>query len=236
LQLHAPRRNVISNGSGDIASADADRIEMTTSRGQSWGQIGDTPWLWPLVVAAGAIFGAASIYPYYFVPGPAHILGNSAAIWLLLAFLIGIVAGRPLRSAVAGTMLLVALVATFFAISHLLYSSVHVARLTVFWLCTALIGGPFFGLSGAAWRSGDPLWRGVTAALVGSAFVSEAIAFQGSEGIGRLLEVLLGVALTILLTSGRRQRLVALCTFPFGVGFGLLGWAWFKLAVVLVFR
>jgi Family of unknown function (DUF6518) len=209
---------------------------MGTSPGLSSREVGSTPWLWPLVVTAGAVVGAASTYPYYFVPGPAHILGNSAAIWLLLAFVSGVAASRPIRGAVAGTLLLVALVVTFFAISHLIYSVEHVARLTMFWLCTALVGGPIFGLSGAVWRGGDAVWRGVTAALVGSTFVSEAIAFQGNEGIGRLLEVILGIALTAFLTAGLRQRLVALGTFPFAVGGGLLGWAWFNVAVMLVFR
>lgn len=219
-----------------LGSRDAQRTNLTAPRDRSSRRIGRTPWLWPLAVAAGVTFGAASIYPYYFVPGPAHILGNSAAIWLLLAFVIGIAAGSRLRGAVAGTLLLVALVVTFFTISHLLYSGEHVARLTMFWLGMALVGGPIFGLSGAAWQGGDPRWRGITAALMGSAFVTEAIAFQGNEGIGRYVELLLGIALAIVLATGRRERLVALCAFPACLGAGLLGWAMFQHSVSVVFR
>jgi hypothetical protein len=219
-----------------LASRDAEGGDLTAQQDQRWRRIGGTPWLWPLALFAGVTFGAASIYPYYFVPGPAHILGNSAAIWLLLAFAIGAVAGRPLRGAAAGTLLLVALVVTFFTIAHVLYSGEHVARLTMFWLGMAIVGGPIFGLSGAAWRSGDPQWRGITAALMGSAFVTEAIAFQGNEGIGRDVEVLLGVALALVLATGRRERLVALCALPACLGAGLLGWAMFQHSVSVFFR
>ena len=181
-------------------------------------------WLWPGTVLAGATLGAASVYPYVYTSGPLHILGNSAAIWLLFAFGVGALAARALRGAVAGTVLLIATVVTFFAIYKLLFPHDHVGRVAAFWLGTALVGGPVFGLAGGVWRAGDAAARGITAAMMGGAFIAEAIAFTPTGALWRWIEGLFGVALCLVLATGRHARLFAVCALPVFVGIGLIGW------------
>lgn len=181
-------------------------------------------WLWPATGLAGIALGAASVYPYAYTSGPLHLLGNSAAIWLLFAFGVGALAGRPSRGAAMGTVLLVATVVAFFALYKALFPYDRVGRVATFWLGTALVGGPVFGCAGGVWRIGDATRRGATAAMMGGAFIAEAIAFQPTGELLRWLEACFGVVLCLALTSGRRSRIVALCALPAFVGIGLLGW------------
>lgn len=192
---------------------------------------GPPRWLWAGTVLAGLVLGAGSVAPYVYTSGPLHILGNSAAIWLVFAFGVGAVAGLPLRGAIAGTVLLIATVLAFFVTYKLLFPHDHVRRVAAFWLGTALVGGPVFGLAGGVWRSGDATWRGMTAAMVGGSFIAEAIAFQPTGEVWRLAEGVVGVALCLVLATGRRARLVALCALPVFVGIGLLGWDLTKHAI-----
>jgi Family of unknown function (DUF6518) len=189
-------------------------------------------WLWLGTVLGGLGLGAASVYPYVYTSGPLHILGNSAAVWLLFAFAVGAIAGRPVRGAVAGTVLLIATVLAFFAIYKLLFPEDHVGRVAAFWLGTAVVGGPVFGLAGGFWRTGEPLSRGLSSAMLGGAFVAEAIAFQPTQGrLWQWVEAAFGVALCFVLALGRRARLVAAVALPVFVGIGLLGWIVTKHAI-----
>jgi len=182
-------------------------------------------WLWTVTALVGLAVGTASVFPYVHTAGPLHFLGNSAALWLLIAFAVGVLAHNPRRGAIAGTVLLVATVVAFFVTYKLLFPDNHVGRVAAFWLSTALVGGAVFGLAGGVWRDGDPNRRGVTAAIVGGAFIAEAISFQAVGGeLWRWLEIVVGVALCLLLATGRRARLVAMCALPACVALGLLGW------------
>jgi hypothetical protein len=182
-------------------------------------------WFWPASAVAGLALGAASVYPYVYTNGPLHLLGNSAAVWLLAAFGVGVVGGQPGRGALAGAILLVATVASFFTVYNVLFPADRVGRVVAFWLGAAVVGGPLFGLAGGIWRSGGSLRRGVTAAIVGGAFVAEALAFEPVSGeVWRWFEVIGGVALCLVLATNRRARVVALCTLPACVALGVLGW------------
>jgi hypothetical protein len=200
-------------------------MKRTTGVGRRW-------WLWVGTALAGLALGAASVYPYVYTAGPLHLLGNSAAVWLLAAFGVGAYAGRPARGAIAGTVLLVATVLAFFATYKALYPDNHVGRVAAFWLGTAVVGGPVFGLAGGVWRSGDAVRRGIAAAIVGGAFVAEAIAFKPVTGeVWRWFEIAGGVVLCLLLATGRRARIVALCALPVWVALGVLGWEVTKHAI-----
>jgi hypothetical protein len=91
-------------------------------------------WLWPAAVAGGAALGAVSVYPYQYVSGSAHLLGNSAAIWLLLPFGAGALAARPGRGAIAGGVALLSTVLAFYGVMRLMFPHGHFGAITLFWL------------------------------------------------------------------------------------------------------
>jgi hypothetical protein len=182
--------------------------------------------LWVFAIAASLAVGVASVYPYVYISGPAHIIGNSAAIWLLIAFFIGTAAGSPARGAAAGTAALIAMVLGFYAGVHVLYPADDLRSVVVFWLGAALVGGAVFGWCGDWWRSDSARAEGVTAAVVGATFLAEAWFFFRQDGgwVDLVLEALAGAVLTFFLARGRRQRIIALCTLPVLFGAGLAGW------------
>jgi hypothetical protein len=192
----------------------------------SWlADAGRHGWFWPASAVVGFGLGAASVYPYVYTNGPLHLLGNSAAVWLLAAFGVGVVGGEPGRGALAGAILLIATVSSFFVVYGVLFPADHVGRVVAFWLGAAVVGGPLFGLAGGIWRSGGPLRRGITAAVVGGAFIAEALAFEPVSGeLWRWFEIIGGVVLCLVLATSRRARVVALCSLPVCVALGVLGW------------
>jgi hypothetical protein len=202
---------------------------MTLANISAHGQaLGSSRWLWPLAACAGLVIGAVSVAPYSYAAGPLHILGNSAAIWLLVAFIAGALAGRQGRDAAAGVVTLCALVLGWAVTMQLLFSGVGLSRFAEFWLGAALVGGPVFGWLGGLWRRGSDIGRGVAAAAVGAAFVTEAAMFQaGFEGwrtwqvIG---EVAAGLVLGVVLARRRRQLLAYSWAFPGFLAAGMIGW------------
>jgi hypothetical protein len=201
----------------------------------AWSGRGRDRWLWPAAVAGGAALGAVSVYPYQYVSGSAHVLGNSAAIWLLLPFSIGALAARPVRGAIAGGAALLATVLAFYGVMRLMFPHGHFGAIALFWLGAAAIGGPVFGAVGSWWRTGPPLVAGLTSAMLGAAFIAEAVAFQRSMGTDAavIAEALAGAALTVALARGRPQRLIALAALPVLVAIGIAGWhlTWHLLAL-----
>jgi hypothetical protein len=196
-------------------------MSMSATR---WRALGSGRWLWPTTIAAGLVIGALSVLPYAYVTGPLHVLGNSAAVWLLIAFFVGILAGSPRRGAVGGAVTLLAVVTGFFVAMQLLYPADSFGRTAVFWLVAAVIGGPVFGWFGALWHRGD-VPRGVTSAAMGAAFVAEALLFPAGPSLRHVLgEGLFGVLLTLGLARGRRPLIAALCAFPIFMLAGAVGW------------
>jgi hypothetical protein len=179
--------------------------------------------LWPACLVTGLAIGALSVIPYEGTSGPMHLLGNSAAVWLLAAFGCGTVAGSWRRGSLAGTVVLLSVVAGFYLLMQLLYPRDDFVRPALFWLLTAAIGGPVYGALGAVWRGGADAARGVSAAAAGAAFLAEALLFTETMAV-RVGEGVLGAVLVIALARGRRPLLYAAGAFPVLVLAGLLGW------------
>jgi Family of unknown function (DUF6518) len=191
--------------------------------------------LWPAAVAAGLVAGALSVLPYEGTSGTLHLLGNSAALWLLLAFGLGTVAGSRSGAALAGLAVLLAVVCGFYLVLHLLYPGDGFGRVALFWLIMAAIGGPVYGTLGAIWRAGPDAARGVTAAAVGAAFLAEAVLFTQTLPV-QVAEGALGIGLAAGLARRRRRSvLFAACAFPVLVLAGLLGWLVTRYAAHLYF-
>lgn len=197
-----------------------------TGIGLAWRGRERGRWLWPVAVAGGAVLGAVSVYPYQYVSGSAHVLGNSAVIWLLLPFGVGVLAGEPVRGAIAGGVALLATVLGFYSVMQLLFPSAHFGAFAMFWLAAAMVGGPVFGAAGSWWRTGTPAGTGLASALLGAAFIAEAVAFQASMGTDAAVvaEAVAGTALTVALARGWRGRLTAVAALPVLVALGIAGW------------
>jgi hypothetical protein len=193
-----------------------------------WRSLGSGRSLWLITAGAGAVLGAASVLPYSYAAGPLHILGNSAAIWLLFAFVAGILAVRPGRGAVAGVVMLCALVLGWAVTMQLVFAGVGLSRFAGFWLVAASVGGPAFGWFGGLWRRGGDTGRGVAAAAVGAAFVTDAAMFQttwqGWQAWQVIGETVAGLVLGVLLARGRRQLVACAWAFPGFLAAGVIGW------------
>jgi hypothetical protein len=71
---------------------------------------------------------------------------------------------------------LLATVLAFYGVMRLLFPGGHFGAIALFWLGTAVVGGPVFGAVGSWWRTGPPVVAGLTSAVLGVAFIAEAVA------------------------------------------------------------
>lgn len=134
------------------------------------------------------LLGGMSLLPYFGTAGAAHVLGNSAAIWLACAYAIGARSGGYLRGAAAGVVLLLVTLTVFFAGTHLLYpaNSSFVAEVAfgdTLWLLPAVCGGSTFGALGWLWRSPQPVLQALASSAMGAAFLALFLAFHLVGGL-----------------------------------------------------
>ncbi|RNL61973.1 hypothetical protein EFK50_09080 [Nocardioides marmoriginsengisoli] len=122
-----------------------------------------------VAVASGIVLGVGDLVVMMNVPFPWANLANSSAVWALGAFVLGAVLRvDPLRTAIAGSVMLVVAVEAYYGYAALidmggvaaLWS--EVART---WMVFGVFAGVIFGVAGA-WTSGSAWWQRV----VGSAF------------------------------------------------------------------
>jgi len=175
----------------------------------------------------GVLLGGASLLPYFGTAGAAHVLGNSAAIWLACAYAIGARSGGYVRGAAAGTSLLLVTLTAFFAGTHLLYpANSNLASGVAFgdtlWLIPAVCGGSSFGALGWLWRSRRPVLKALASSAMGAAFLAEgalygdAAAGSGSRaGVAvSAAEAAFGICVAFVLARGRPARRAVLWLLP----------------------
>lgn len=123
------------------------------------------------VVVAGVVLGAASRVVDL---AGARWVGDVAALWLLVAFLIGARVAEPRRGATSGLSCLVAASLTYYAWRTAIdgnLSNRYLMTAGVFWLLGAIVVGAAAGWAGSRSRT-EPLFWGLPA----GAFLGEAIA------------------------------------------------------------
>ncbi len=127
-----------------------------------------------LAVVAGVGLGVFSILADGILPGRLFtILGNIAAPWVIVAFLVGLRAPSPGRGALAGTLTLLVGVATYYGATAVRgYAG---GSVTVIWTAVALAAGPMMGLSGAAVAAGSRQYRSLAVAAPAAMLTAEAI-------------------------------------------------------------
>jgi hypothetical protein len=191
--------------------------------------------LWPASVIGGLLLGGVSLLPYFGTAGIAHVLGNSAAIWLACAYAAGARSGSYVRGAVAGIVLLMATLTTFFAGTHWLYPAnsglaSEIAFGDALWLIPAVCGGSAFGALGWLWRSHRPILQALASCALGAAFVAEAALYgYAAAGFGSTasmvvsaVEAAFGIALSFFLARGRLARRAVPWLLPLLAGIAFL--------------
>jgi hypothetical protein len=186
-------------------------------------------WLFPIAVTAGAGIGLYSVLADGILPGRVFlILGNMAAPWGLVAFLVGRQTTSYRRGAAAGGVTLVVAVLVYYvgtAIRGFVF-----AGQTVAWTVVALRAGPVMGLCGAATaarRSRPPIVAVVlpSAMLLAEALYQldtwktwrwnlEAERYRLIEAGVALALVVGGLLLPFLLVKDRRDRRIATLLVP----------------------
>ncbi|GAA3948557.1 DUF6518 family protein [Actinoplanes auranticolor] len=177
------------------------------------------------VVAApvgGLLLGALDFVWIKYVPSPFGELGNSLAVWAVAGFLFAYWGrwGWARGIAAAVVMLVVAVPSYYLAAAVIqdddvanMYNSV-----AIMWMGAAVIAGVVFGGAGiAARRPGR--WQLAASAMPTAVMFAEAVVYArriGDRNYGSgplwtaLIDVTLGILLTVLVVDTWRRRLVAL--------------------------
>lgn len=189
----------------------------------------------------GLLLGVLDFVWIKYVPFPFGGLGNSLAVWAVAGFLFTYWSRWGwARGVTAAVVLLVVAVPSYYlaatVIQHDDAENMYNA-VTMMWIGFAVIAGVVFGAAGIVART-PGRWRVAAQAMPAAVMFAEAALVGrriGADGRGldplwaALLDVALGVLLTVLVAATWRQRLVALLlAVPLGVvGFGLMAAARF---------
>jgi hypothetical protein len=168
------------------------------------------------------MLGAVDLLFQRWLPYPWANLANSSAVWAVAAFGLGLwVRGPWWRAALAGVVLLVVAVPSYYATATLVQND-DIANLgsttSVLWMFFAVLAGVLFGVGGSfvygtSWR------RVVGIALPGAVLFAEAVVLirrAGSAGYERdnawtaAIEVALGVVAIVAVGRSTGQRLLGL--------------------------
>jgi hypothetical protein len=126
------------------------------------------------VAALALVLGGLTAYAQQWLPAELGSLANSSGSWVLIAFLVALLANRPVLAAVSGGLALFMLLAGY-VIAANLRGHESSTQLLVFWGTAAVLVGPFVGLAAQWARSGGPGRVACGAGLVGGLLIGEAI-------------------------------------------------------------
>jgi len=189
----------------------------------------------------GLLLGVLDFVWIKYVPFPFGGLGNSLAVWAVAGFLFTYWSRWGwARGVTAAVVMLVVAVPSYYLAAALIQNdnlSNMYNAVALMWMGFAVIAGVVFGGAGIAART-PGRWRTAAQAMPAAVLFAEAALVGrrvGADGRGleplwaALLDVALGVLLTVLVAATWRQRLIALLlAAPLGVvGFGLLSVARF---------
>jgi hypothetical protein len=176
--------------------------------------------------------------------GPAillNALANAMGPWVVVAFIAGVAAGRPVAGILAGLIALAVAVATYYLGAVIFWGDrVPDLRVTILvWLAAGLAAGSILGGAGGTWAGADRRWRPLAAALLSGGLLAEATYYANDLANCNCLDatrpalyvVLINFAVAvvapiILVAPGSRLR-----TYAYAGGLAVGGYA----AIVLVF-
>jgi hypothetical protein len=130
-------------------------------------------------VVAGLALGVGDLVVMTHLAYPWANLANSSAVWAISAFLLGAVLRTgPIRSAVAGAVMLVVAVEAYYGYAAFLkldgVATVWSAHARM-WMVFGVIAGVVFGVAGS-WTSGNVWWQRVVGCAAGAGvLIGEAV-------------------------------------------------------------
>lgn len=189
----------------------------------------------------GVLLGVLDFVWIKYVPYPFAALGNSLAVWAVAGFLFTYWARWGWARGVAAAVVMLVVAVPSYYLAAALIQNDDLANMynqvALLWMGCAVLAGVVFGGAGIAART-PGRWRAAARAMPAAVMFAEAALISrriGDEGRGIdplwsvLIDVALGVLLTVLVAATWRQRLVALLlAVPLAaVGFALLSAARF---------
>jgi hypothetical protein len=185
---------------------------------------------WVLVVLIGSIGvanGLLTLLAFGTLGAGWNTLGNSGAIWLLVAFGVGALLPTTGLAIAGATASLVGSVVWFYMAAHYLVGVPVSSAGIAIWLVASVMGGPLYGLAGHWWRVGPGMRHVVGLALMGGVFIAEGIftlvhdplvAVVGWVAVG------IGALFTIALARSARDRVLGLVALPIVTGLALVAY------------
>jgi hypothetical protein len=180
-----------------------------------------------LIAAVGVANGLLTLLAFGTLGAGWNTLGNSGAIWLLVAFGVGALmpsTGLAIAGATAG---LVGSVVWFYVAAHYLVGMPVSSAGIAIWLIASVTGGPAYGLAGHRWRHG-PGARHVTGlALMGGVFIAEGIFTLIHDPLLPIVgwvAVVVGAIFTVALARSTRDRLLGLVALPIVTALALVAY------------
>ena len=172
---------------------------------------------------AGAAVGSLTSVLQAHADGASQSLVNAISPWLAPAFAVGAFARRLGHAAVAGMLVCLAELAAYDVTAfHRGYPQAE--DITVFWACGAVVGGLLFGWAGCTWWRAHGRTRGIGAALMSSAFLTEAAVYAARHyRPSAELFTLIGVALFFVLGLRGFQHARAIAWMFAALPLGALG-------------
>ena len=161
-----------------------------------------------LVLVAGLAVGVLTSLGQAHLSGVLNAFVNSASAWLVAPFFVGS-RMRSDRGAAAAGLAVCLLQLAGYVVTAQLRGFTSGSALVVFWTVCAVAGGPVFGIAGRLWRTRTDRLRGLGAAVLAAAFLSEGLWLYGHElRYYRTAAVWIAIGLVVALTMahGLRER------------------------------
>jgi hypothetical protein len=222
------------------------------------GQRAPTPlglrsqWRWwqGLAVAIGLGFaiGLLTLIGQGHLPGAWQHLANTGGPWLVGAFFIGAFMPTWRWAAATGLVALLGCLLGYYVAAQVIVDASSPVGMIAFWVGTALVGGPLFGVAGYWWRGAHgwrdaQAWgqwrRAVGAGLLGAVIVAEGLYLlqivPADDRPAGWVEVAVGLIVPLLLGRSTRDRLLGLLALLPALLLGLVGFALFVLVYTVLY-
>jgi uncharacterized protein DUF6518 len=186
------------------------------------------PWLVVgLIGAIGIANGLLTLLAFGTLGAGWNTLGNSGAVWLLVAFAVGALMPTTGLAIAGATASLVGSVVWFYMAAHYLVGMPVSSAGIAIWLLASVLGGPLYGLAGYWWRIGPGVRHVVGLALVGGVFVAEGVFTLIHDPVLPIVgwvAVGIGALFTMALARSRRDRLLGVVALPVVTGLALVAY------------
>lgn len=155
-------------------------------------------------IATGFIVGAITYLLRQILPHALDPFVNSGAIWVSLAFLLGVITKSARQSILYGVAAVMAELGGYY-----LLESVTMSRPLrgAGWLPFAIVFGSMLGYAGYVYKNGQSLRRYISSIVLGGVFVVDGILFLTAAG--HYLLGIVWIAMGILITTMLARRIHA---------------------------